>query len=177
MIGSMCDGAQFLARSWRSAALGILLTVIVVLKVSLAGEQRHSARLQLRLTETVAAYERFKTEVTARTELAKAQDAARVSRVERDQILINQETLSAYQEDIASLRARAAQRLRSGKAQANTSGGGSTAMPGLSGAAGGADGAAREDGLSGSDALMASEIALRLKALQQWIGEQQNVVR
>ena len=173
-IGPM---AIALARSWKTVALGILLAAIVMLKLNLAGEQRHFAKLQLRLTETNAAFERFKVEVAARTELAHAQDAARAIRVERDQILISQESLSAYQKDIAALRVRAAERLRDAEAAADSGRGGSAAMPGLSGAAAGVDGAAGDDGLSGGDALIASEIALRLQALQQWVSEQQRVAR
>ena len=165
--------AMAIARSWKNVALALLLAVIVTLKLSLAAEQRHSARLQLRLAETDAAYERFKADVAAKTALAKAQDAARVSRVERDQMLINQERLNAYQKDIAALRARAAQRLRDGQAAADSGRGRDASMPGLSGAAGGAHGAAGEVGLSDDDALIASEIALRLKALQQWVQAQQ----
>lgn len=50
-------------------------------------------------------------------------------------------------------------------------------MSGIPHAARGADGAAGEDRLSDGDALIASEIALRLKALQQWVRAQEGVER
>ena len=178
MIPSFVMGAGgFIARRWKLAVMGVLLLAIAMLKLSLAGEQRHSARLQQRLTETSAEHDRFKADVAAKATLAKAQDEAHARRVERDQILINKETVSAYQKEIAALRARAAQRLRGRATAADSGGGGGTTMSGLSHTTGGTDGAAPEDGLPDSDALIASEIAVRLRALQQWVKGQEAVER
>ena len=169
--------ARFALHNWKLALIGVLLVTTGLLKLSLAGERRHSARIQQRLTETAATFERFKAEVAARTALARTQDEAHARRVERDQILVSQETLSAYQKQIAALRARAAQRLHGAAAAADPGRGRDARMPGFSHAAGGTDGAAGEDRLPDNDALIASEIALRLKALQEWVRRQEKVER
>jgi hypothetical protein len=169
--------AALIPRYWKFTLIAVLMASIGILKLSLAGEQRHVAKLQQQLSETIAACDQFKAAVRARMALAEAQDEANARRVERDQILINQETVSAYRKEIAALRARAAQRVRTG-ASANGVGGGSPApVPGVSQTAGGTDAAAREDGLSGSDELIASENAVRLKSLQEWVREQGQVER
>jgi hypothetical protein len=166
-----------IVRYWRFALVGVLLVAIAVLKLSLAGEQRHSAKLQHQLRDTLAAYDRFKAEVAARTAFAKAEDEAHARRIERDQILVSQETIGAYQKDIASLHARAAQRMRANAPAADSGRGRGTPVSAFSQTARGADGAAGEDGFSEADRLNASEIALRLKALQEWLKGQGDVER
>src|SRR5262245_39564035 len=86
-------------RHWKLALFGILLIMIVMLKLTIAGEQSRYARLERRLAEATAAFARFKADVAANAALAKAQDEARARQVERDQILVTQETISAYQKE------------------------------------------------------------------------------
>lgn len=169
--------ATFIPRYWKLALIAVLLATIAILKLSLAGEQRHATKLQHQLRETIAADDRFKAEVAAKTALASAQDEAHAHRVERDQTLITQETVNAYQREIAALRARAAQRLRSGTSAANPSGRAAAPMPGFPEAAGRPDGATGENGLPEADRLIASEVAVRLRSLQEWVRKQEQVER
>jgi hypothetical protein len=114
----------------------------------------------------------------AKAEEARAADAANVIRVERDQSSVNQETDRDYQTQLADLRRRYdALRVRTGAAAADPRGSGSPPVPGLPGAAGGADGSAVQDGLPLEDALIASEQALQLDALQNWVRRQAAVER
>ena len=120
---------------------------------------------------------RERAEMRARTAVAQAQDAGHAARVERDQEIVSRETVSDYQKDIDRLRRRSTERMRAAAAGADPGGGGDTDMPGLPKPAGGADGAAGENRLPAEDALIASEIALRLRALQSWARAQEEVDR
>ena len=165
-------------RHWKLATLGMLLVAIAFMKLSLANEQRRSAGLRRQLSEAAAAFDRFKSDVATRTTIARAQDEAHARRVERDQVTINQETVSAYQKQIATLRARAAaQRMRDGPPATDPSRGREPNLPGVPDAAVRTDGAPGEVRLPADDALIASEIALRLKALQDWVKAQEAVQR
>lgn len=172
LVGGLVRGA---VRRWQIAAGLALLTIIIFLKLSLASEQVHSAKLASRLAETAHAFAAFRGEVASRTALARAQDEAKARRIERNQMSISQEALGAYQKEIADLRARAdARRVQPDRSAAlNIGGSGDTRLPGVSQPTPGIDGAAGEDGLSESDQLIASEIAVRLLALQNWIRRQQ----
>ena len=168
---------SFAKRYWKLAVVGLLLSVIVILKLSLAGEQRHSAKLQTRLEQVTAGHEQLQANVRVNAELAKAQDAAHAARVERDQIIVSQGVINDYQKQIADLRARAARGVRTAAATANPGGSGSAPVPGIPDPARRTDGGTAKGGLSQSDALIASEIAVRLKALQDWVRNQAAVER
>lgn len=116
---------------------------------------------------------------TASAEAARL-DAANVARVTARQTQINEEIEGDYQVNITALRARY-DRLRANSA-ARGGGGGGAAMSAIPGAASGADGAADQDrlpparaGLSPDDALIASEQALQLAALQAWVAAQSQI--
>ena len=166
-----------LLRFWKEGVAAALLIAIGVLWLAKAGAERQNLKLKDQLREANLIIENERQAVRDRTALARAEDAANAARVERDQGTITQETVSAYQKDIAALRARAAGRVRAGTAAADRSGGGSAPVPGIPAAAGGIDGTAGEDGLPAADALIASEQALRLKALQDWVRGQAGVER
>ena len=176
-LAKMGSAAAPLLAHWRLVAELALIAMIIALKLSLVGEQLHSAKLDRRIAETVAAYREMQAAVKARTAIAQAQDAAHAARIERDQTIVSKETVSAYQSEIAALRRRAAERMRAAAAAADPGGRRGAAVPGPPEPAGGADGAAGEDGLPAQDALTASEIALRLKALQDWVRRQAGVQR
>lgn len=114
---------------------------------------------------------------------AKASDQANVIRVERTQTQVNEETSNDYQKKLADLRRRAdALRLRRPATAANPGGGGKPRVSGVPDAAGGPDGASGENGfpdgrLDAADALIASEQALRLQALQEWVRRQAAIDR
>lgn len=125
-----------------------------------------------------AAHAQLKSDVRGKTAEAKAADAVHVIRVERDQSTVTQETDRDYQTQLADLRRRYdALRVRAGAAKTNPGGGGSPAVPSVPGTAGSADGAAAQEGLPPEDALIASEQALQLDALQKWVRGQAAVDR
>lgn len=123
---------------------------------------------------------------TAEAELADRQNAERVLSQQQS---ITKEIVDDYQAQLADVRARAAaldRRLRARPGSGNGAGGGTaTDMSGTGGAAGGADEAAGEDRLpagqvAGSaawamsleDAVTATEQALQLEALIDWVEAQ-----
>lgn len=111
----------------------------------------------------------------AAAEQARAADAANVARVKAKQAAINERTAHAYEARIAAARAHADRLRQPGAAQANSSGGGTAPVPGISPASGGAAQAAGEDGLSPDDALTATEQAIQLDELIQWVRRQADV--
>lgn len=105
---------------------------------------------------------------------AEQAETARLARVERQQERISDDTARNYASELDALRARY-NRLR---AQAGTGAAGAAdrvAVRGLSAAAGGADAAAGDDRFSLERRLNASEIALQLDALIDWIERQAGV--
>ena len=147
----------------------VLLVVIGVLWLLYGAEKRHSQKEE-------AAYAQFVADVKAKTELARISDAANKARVERDQIQVTQEISSDYQNDLAALRRRYDERLRL-NAKANPGSGRSPSVPGVPGAAVRPDETSGEAGLPLADALIASEQAVQLKALQEWVRGQASVPR
>lgn len=120
------------------------------------------------MTQTVANYR-------AAADAARQGDLANAARVRAEQSAIDEETNDAFEKRLADARARAG-RLRVGApAAANTRAGGATRMSGLSAAAGRADQAAGADGLPPADALTATEQAIQLDALIQWVKRQHAV--
>ena len=127
----------------------------------LAGERSaHSA--------TVAGYR-------AAAEQARRADAANAARVSAEQAAINHRSKHDYQSRIAAARA-AAERLHGNQAAATDPGrGGAPPVPGVPTAAGGAAEAAGEIGLSDAERLVATEQAIQLDALIDWVVAQSRV--
>jgi hypothetical protein len=110
----------------------------------------------------------------ATAEAARAADLANAERAAAEQRSINERTRDDYEKRIADARL-AAGRLRSGAAAAHSGGGRSAPMPGLPTTAAGAAEAAREDRLPQSDALTATEQAIQLDELIEWVKAQHAV--
>jgi hypothetical protein len=127
----------------------------------LAGERAaHSA--------TVANYR-------AAVEQARRTDAANAARVKAEQAVINETSKHDYQSRIVAART-AAQRLRGNRAAAaDPRRGGATPVPGLPGAAGRAAEAAGDHRLSDQERLTATEQAIQLDALIEWVEAQGRV--
>jgi hypothetical protein len=106
---------------------------------------------------------------------ARAADAANAARVRADQAAINERTADDYQNRIAVSRAAAGSMRRTAAAAANPGSGGATPVPGLPAAAGGASQSAGEDRLPNSDALIATEQAIQLDELINWVKAQGGV--
>lgn len=155
-------------------ALGLAMAgYIGFLHLQIAGEKIHSAKVETRLRESNAALARLEGDTRTKTALAQARDAAAVANDKATRTQISMEKVSDHRKELDDLRRRydALLRLRAGKATAVAGGGRNSAVPAVPGAAPGADDPALEDGL------LASEIALRLKALQEWVNEQAGVER
>lgn len=109
--------------------------------------------------------------------VAKANAVAEKNRIERDQQTVSLEELDAYRKKLADLQRRYINLRVRPKATTDSSGPGQAGVPGVPEAASGIYGTACEDGLPPEDALIASEIALRLEALQAWVTGQIGVTR
>ena len=108
----------------------------------------------------------------AAAERARREDAANVARVRAEQAAINERTEDDFESRIAAARA-AAGRLRGNQGTGTDSGGRrSAAMPGISVAAQDAAQAAGEDGFSESERLLATEQAIQLDELINWVRRQ-----
>lgn len=107
-------------------------------------------------------------DVRAKTAAAQAADTANKITVESRQNAISQESSNDYQAAIAAARARAGRVRPHSSAGTNQGRGGNPAVPGASASANGPDAAAAQAGLPPDDALIATEQAIQLKALQDW---------
>lgn len=104
---------------------------------------------------------------------ARAADLEHARRVETQQRAISERTLDDYESRVAAARARADQlRGKAAAAAADPRGRPGAAMPGLSASAQAADPAPAQDRLPRSDALIATEQAIQLDALIQWVKAQ-----
>ena len=167
-----------LLRFWREGAMAVLALMLGLALLAKAGEARRADKWQARARAEIAAHTLTIANVRAAAEKARADDAAHARRVERDQSKVSEEVSRDYQEQLLALRRRYdALRVRLGKTPANPGGAGSAPVPCVPGSSGRSDGAACQDGLPAENALIASEIALRLKALQDWVTGQLGVER
>lgn len=109
----------------------------------------------------------------AATERARLADAANAARVKAAQAAISERTAHDYEDRIAAARA-AAERLRrnSHAARADPGPGGAATVPGLPVAAQGAARAAGENRFSEEDRLIATEQAIQLDELINWVRQQ-----
>lgn len=172
-------------RMWRESLIGLLLLAVAGAWLSRNAAEQRSAALRAQLTASRLLLEHEREAVRRAAALAEAEDAANAARAERDQIRVSQEVNDDYVAQLAELRRRYdALRVRSRAAGASPGGGADAPVPGLSHAPGGAYDPAAEAGLSSggraledSDALIASEQALRLRALQEWVRGQARVAQ
>jgi hypothetical protein len=158
-----------------SLALGMLLLIQ-------KGETRHwkeqSGRFELLYSQEQSALAATVANYRAAADAARAADQANLARVTSDQQTINERTLNDYEARLAAARALA-RRLRGETATAAADSGTARAapMPGLSAAGGEPPESAGQDGLSDSDALIATAQAIQLDELIKWIKEQAKVDR
>lgn len=128
-------------------------------------EQLYAAE-QLAFAKTTAAYREA-------ADKARADDRANAARVAADQQSINEGTEHDFQNRLADARARAdrlRQELTAGAADPGS--GGAAPVPGVSTAAGGPHEAAGDDRLPSGLALTATEQAIQLDELIQWVRRQ-----
>ncbi len=146
------------------AYIGGAALVIAVLWALLERGNRYRDKL---LT-TQAAFAKTVLDYHAAAIQRKASDLANVERVEVAGSAISEDTLHAYEDRLASLRADYAERVRTATA-ANSRGDAGADLPGVSEAASGVDARPGEARLPPRDALTASEQAEQLIALQDWV--------
>jgi len=106
---------------------------------------------------------------------ARAADAANAARVKADQAAINERTADDYQDRIAAARAAAGSLRRITASASHPGAGRATPVPGLPVAAPGVAESANENGLSQPERLIATEQAIQLDELIQWVRAQGQV--
>ena len=166
----IASALSFAGRHWRVISAGLIVSALGLMLLLAKADARHwhkrydaeAAAHKL----TVAGYRKAAAE-------AEAADARNVTRVQTEQKEISDAVSTDYQRRLADVRARY-DRLLS-KAAANSGGGGGAAVFSVPEPAGRPDAATPEAGLPAADALMASEQALQLRALQVWVEQQANV--
>lgn len=178
---------QWVTEDWRNLALAIVFPCLLWSQFITVPELRHD------LTETSAdlVAERSAHLGTVNAFLAASRQAqkdaeANAQRVAREQEIITDAITGPYRAKLAALRhrfelLRNADRLRAGSPRTDPGRADPAGVPGLPAAAGRADAAAGEDRLpapgelSLPDALIASEQALQLQALIDWVAAQSAV--
>lgn len=159
-------------RTWGIICAGLVAAILFTMLQIRTGERdraiEQAAATQAAFDQTVASYH-------AARDQARRDDQINAMRVGKQQDAISKDVTDDYTQRIADLRADFAQRVRAAQARANPGGGGEAGMPSAGPAAGGADEAARQTQLPSKDALIASEQAEQLIALQAWVRKQSAV--
>jgi hypothetical protein len=157
-------------------AVGLALAILLIVQMA---ETRHwkkqSASFEQLYHQEQAASAATVANYRAAAERARAADQANADRVAAEQRAINERTANDYEARLAAARA-AAERLRLQSQTAADSGdGGRAPVPGLSAAALSAPRAAGQDRLPQSDRLTATEQAIQLDELIEWVRAQAGV--
>lgn len=137
-------------------------------KEALTWQQKYNDEAQAH-TDTIRAFQNAAAE-------ARRKDEANKKRVEKEQRQITERIERSYEELLADARARAdrlRQQLRT--TGAAPGGPGESRMSGPGSPTGGPDGAASDHGLSITERLIATEQAIQLDRLQQWVRDQSRV--
>jgi hypothetical protein len=154
-------------------ALGILLLIQ-------KGETRHwqkqSGQFEQLYREQQSALATTVSNYRAAAEQAEAADRANAQRIAAEQQTINERTSDDYEARLAAARALA-QRLRgqTATAAADPGSGRAAPVPALPASPGGPPRAAAQDGLPVSDAELATEQAIQLDELIEWVRAQHTV--
>jgi len=154
-----------------------LLAIIAALSLKLASRTAAlSDMAALRMAER-RAHEITQSNYRETLATARAADAEHARAVETAQQEVTNAVSSDYQSRVAAVRARYDSLLRDVRVEAAAGGRGSTAVPGVPVAASGPDAASAQAGLPAGDALIATEQAFQLEALQSWVRGQGAVSR
>lgn len=158
-------------------AIGILCALALALLIHDRNRWKSTAALrQQQVAAQQAAHAATVANYRAAAEQARRADAANAARVRRAQARINERTADDFESRIAAARARSRQlQRRAGSAAADPGAGRAAAVPALSAAARAAHQAAGEDRLSASDRLIATEQAIQLDELINWVRRQHRV--
>lgn len=162
---------NLLAGPWRRVAGmlgGLAVALAAIWYIDHRGYGRAAASFQARI-------DLLEAEMARRTAEAQASDLAHARDIDAARARVSNEVSHDYQTRLAAVRARY-ERLRAtpeGPADCRDS----TDMSGLPDAPGRPDAAAAGDRFPCSQALTATEQAMQLEALQNWLSEQQKVAR
>ena len=157
------------------AAIGcvLMLTLLIHDRNRWKAKTAHYAEL---LSGERAAHSATVANYRLAAEQARRSDAENAARVKAEQAAINERTAYDFTTRIAAARARAGELRRRARAtEADPGGGGAAPVPGLSAPARGAAQAAGEDRLSQQDRLIATEQAIQLDELINWVRSQAKV--
>jgi hypothetical protein len=170
--------------NWQGiAGIAVAFTLMVMLtvqKLEAVRWKRQSEKAEQLYQQEQAAFATTTANYRAAAAQARANDAANAERMRAVQAAINQETQDAFQIRLADARTRA-ERLRfDAKDPADPRSGRAAPVPGLPASAGSAAQGAGEDRLPAaqlnySDALIATEQAIQLDELIQWVRKQHAV--
>jgi hypothetical protein len=170
--------------NWQGiAGIAVAVTLLVMLtveKLETVHWKKQSETYERLYQQEQAAFATTVANARVAADQARAADQANVNRVAAEQAAINQRTANDFEARLAAARADAA-RLSSGglrlqsETAADPGARGSASVPGLPAAAGGAHQAAGQDGLSQADQLIATEQAIQLDELIEWVRQQHSV--
>lgn len=162
----------FLKAWWKEVAV---VAVVLPLAFGFWLRGQRIDTLEARLSAERARYEQQASDYRAayQTAVANAHAAARFVEVQQERI--THEVSADYQARLADVRARYSRLLA--EAKADTRDTGAPDLPGVSPASGGPDGSPAYCGLPAERALIATEQALQLLALQAWVRGQAGVER
>ncbi len=160
-------------------AVSICLAILLVIQ---KGETRHwkkqSSQFELLYRNEQSAFALTVANYRSAADAARTADEANAKRVASEQRAINERTIDEYKARLDDARARAEQLRREGETSAaDHRGGRSAPMPGLPAPAGGPPEASGENRLPPADALTATEQAIQLDELIEWVKGQAAIDR
>jgi hypothetical protein len=155
-----------------------LAVLLVVQKIDARHWQKQSAQFERLYRTSETAFAETVADYRAAAERARAADEANLARVTARQRAITERTEDEFEARLADARARAERmRVEASRAAADPGGRAVAPMSGLPAAARGAAQAAGQDGLSRRDRLTATEQAIQLDELIEWVRAQAKVDR
>jgi hypothetical protein len=173
---------KWLCADWRNLAFAIFLPLLLWTGwITIPGLRADLADTKASLVAEQAAHLGTVNAFLAASKQAQAEAEANVARVTAEQEHITDATLASYRADLGALRARFDRLRQQSRAPVHPGHADPAGLPGLPGAAGGIAGAPAQDrlpaapALSLDDALIASEQALQLQALIDWVAAQSAV--
>jgi hypothetical protein len=162
--------AQGIAGIAISLCVGILL---IFQKAETGHWKKQSGQYEQLYRDEQSAFAGTVANFRAAADQARATDEANAKRVAGEQHAINERTQNAFDTRVADARARAERlRLKAKAVGTDSSSSGSAPMPRLSAAAGVTNEAAGQDRLPAADALTATEQAIQLDELINWVKAQ-----
>ena len=159
------------------AAALILAVLLVAAKIDARHWRKQAAQFELLYRGSEQAHGGTIANYRAAAAAAEAADRANADRLEAAQQTINERSADALDIRLAAARARAGRLRQAGTAAADPRGGAAAHLPGPPGAAPGAAEAAGQDRLPAEDALIATEQAIQLDELIEWVRLQAEVDR